>query len=55
MTRLVFAFLALSSGLMALLLFLIIVLSTALLIFSRRGKKEEVEIQPLMEPDKITS
>jgi cytochrome c biogenesis factor len=55
MTRLVFAFLALSSGLMALLLFLIVVFSTALLIFSGRGKKEEARIQPLMELEETTS
>jgi hypothetical protein len=51
MTKLVVAFVALFSAMMAVLLFLIIALSAALLIFSREGKKRERKM-PLMEPEK---
>ena len=52
MTKLVVAFVALFSAMMAVLLFLIIAFSAALLIFSRGGKKREQKMKPLMEPEK---
>ncbi len=52
MTRLLVASMVLFSSLMAFLLFLIIVFSAALLIFSRQ-KKEKIE--PLVEVEEITS
>ena len=54
MTRLVIAFLIFSCVMMAVLLFLILVLSATLLIFSRGGKKVKQEVNPLMEPEKRT-
>jgi len=54
MTRLVIAFLIFSCVMMAVLLFLILVLSAALLIFSRGGKKVKQGVNPLMEPEKRT-
>ena len=54
MTRLVIAFLIFSCVMVAVLLFLILVLSAALLIFSRGGKKVKQEVNPLIEPEKRT-
>jgi len=54
MTRLLVASLVLFSSLMAFLLFLIIVFSAALLIFSRGKKKTgEERIKPLIEAEEI--
>jgi hypothetical protein len=54
MTKLVVAFVALFSAMMAVLLFMIIALSAALLIFSRGGEKREKKVRPLMEPEKTS-
>ncbi len=54
MTRLLVASMVLFSSLMAFLLFLIIVFSAALLIFSRgRKEREQEEIEPLREAEEI--
>lgn len=55
MARLLVASLVLFSSLMAFLLFLIIVLSAALLIFSRGEKEREEKIEHLMEAEEITN
>ena len=54
MTRLVIAFLLMFCVIMAILLFLIIVLSAALLVFSRGVKKVKQNVNPLMEPEERT-
>ena len=54
MSNLMIAFLLFATLIMAIVVFLIIVLSTALLIFARGGKKVEPKIKPLMEPEKST-
>ena len=54
MARLVIAFLLVFCAIMAVLLFIIIVLSAALLIFSRGVKKVNQKVNPLMEPEKRT-
>ena len=54
MTRLVVTFLVLFFGLMAFLLFLIIVFSAALLVFSKGAKRREEKLRSLMEPEETT-
>ena len=54
MARLVIAFLLIFCALMAVLLFSIIVLSAALLIFSRGVRKGKQKVNPLIEPEERT-
>ncbi len=54
MTKLVVALLVLSSMVMAMLLFLIVVFSAALLVFSKGAKRVEDKVGLLMKPEKST-